>query len=416
MDAARPLPLTAAGTPTPYPEEVVYRLQADVDVVDGESKVEGMRKGVATLTSHRLYWADASRTTAVQWHLSQVGGVGAEEGGILFGSAKVVLHVRPLAEAVAGAGGRGGGGGGGGGGAYPSLPSSSSSSSSSSALPHVKLSFKGGGRDPFLEDLRKALQRKAWVLVDDLEIMAGLGKGAMSSSPSSSSSPGGLLPPAEKRGRSDGAHDASSSSAAAAASSAAPAATARTAVGVGAVFEQRAKVRDIGRETKNETTRSPRSHRPPTHCPLSSFVRSFLFPSSLGQRLEESRAIASTAFSDLDNLAVHARRVVALAESYSAELERTRASKQQAAAAAAAAAASSSSSSAMAVDDRGTPSPSPSPAATAADAEEGKRIGALLAQMGVVSPVTKDIAGKMYLEEVARQLAGFMRCVERDGG
>jgi hypothetical protein len=242
MDAGRPLPLTSSGTPHPYPEEVVYRLQAEVDLYDGPSKLDGMRKGVATLTSHRVYWSDAARTTAVQWHLGQVVGAHGEEGGLLFGSSKVVVTVRPLAAAVAA------------GSAYPSLPSSASSSSSAAALPHIKLSFKEGGRDQFLEDLRKALQRKAWVVVDDLEMMAGLGSGASGVGRGGTAAQAGA-PPAEKRGRNDGfadagAQSASSSSAAAASSTGSSGATAtaapatRTAVGVGAVFEQRAKVRE----------------------------------------------------------------------------------------------------------------------------------------------------------------------------
>jgi hypothetical protein len=135
MEFARPLPLDAAGQPQSTSDEVQYRLQESVDVYDKDTK--SRRGDVCIITSHRLAIIDSARKAPLQWHLSQILAVSAEEGGLFIGSAKVVFHVRPL-------------------------PVPGKDPGAETRRSHVKLSFKSGGRDAFLESARKAVERKSW--------------------------------------------------------------------------------------------------------------------------------------------------------------------------------------------------------------------------------------------------------------
>lgn len=98
------------------------------------------------------------------------------------------------------------------------------------------------------------------------------------------------------------------------------------------------------------------------------------------QTLETSRAFAETAFSDLNELAKYAADIVAMSESISAELAENR-NKDE-------------------------------------DGPDGDyQIDGILADMGAVSAVTKGIAGKAYLPELARQISGFIKPrLEANGG
>lgn len=94
-------------------------------------------------------------------------------------------------------------------------------------------------------------------------------------------------------------------------------------------------------------------------------------------KVRADRALAASAFSGIKELAEQAQRLVAAAESYAGELRRNRATAP------------------AAPDDPG--------------AADEARMGALLADMGVVgTPITRALAGGLYLEELARQVAAFM--------
>ncbi len=67
-------------------DEHVFRLQDNIDVYDGLRKSEHHKRGLLSVSSHRLVWRGAS--SVIQWHLSQVrvgvrtvrGGEGVEGG------------------------------------------------------------------------------------------------------------------------------------------------------------------------------------------------------------------------------------------------------------------------------------------------------------------------------------------------
>lgn len=96
----------------------------------------------------------------------------------------------------------------------------------------------------------------------------------------------------------------------------------------------------------------------------------------------EAAALASEALTDLRSLAEHAKALVRLAEEYAAES----AARKRAAAA---------------------------DPASAGDADPaggaGADISSIVTGLGIVNPVTRAAAGAQYLEEVARQLAQFLR-------
>lgn len=361
METSKRLALESNGQPKPYSDEVTYRIQADIDLYDRDSKTEH-RRGVLTLTSHRLYWCDAGRKTAIQWHLAQVVQTSTEEGGF-FSSAKVLLKLRHLP----GVGGNANviGSPSATNGVYPSLQQTSSAGSQAAIVGHVKFSFKEGGRDAFLQDVIKAVSRQAWVVDTDADGDALVLDGQTTAS---SSQPGqrNLTEGTAKRGRLDGVTPASSQGHVGAGSGPASSAVNDGSdasnpvvmrVGVGAVLEQRAK------------------------------------------RMEASKQLASDAFQDLDNLAAHAKRVVQLAESYAAELQKNKVTKQQS------------------VGAGGSGGPSTPTSSSASSAAEESQLSALISAMGIVSPVTKEMAGKMYLQEVARQLAAFIKPkLESEGG
>jgi hypothetical protein len=276
MEFARALPLDAAGQPQSTSDEVQYRLQESVDVYDKDTK--SRRGDVCIITSHRLAVIDSARKAPLQWHLSQIVSVSAEEGGLFIGSAKVVFHVRPL-------------------------PVPGKDPSAETRRSHVKLSFKSGGRDAFLESARKAVERKSWEIT--------------------------MAAPAEKRPRLE------------------PVAVLHT-PGIGGIM--RKQVEDAKMDA----------------------------------------ALAKEAFADLNELERHAKQIVALTETYAAEIARRKAAD------AAAAGAGGATESASSSDET---------------ADMNKELGALITNMGIINPVTRAAAGNLFNTEVARQLASFLRCV-----
>jgi len=93
-------------------------------------------------------------------------------------------------------------------------------------------------------------------------------------------------------------------------------------------------------------------------------------------RAEAGRALAQTAFSDLEVLMQHGKKIAEMAESYARELSRTVA-----------------------------PAPTGGSGGVDADSEAA---GSLLAGLGIVTPVTRDATGSLFTTELARQLAGFL--------
>lgn len=114
------------------------------------------------------------------------------------------------------------------------------------------------------------------------------------------------------------------------------------------------------------------------------------------QAIDADKALTERAFADLSELEKLAKPLVALAESYAKERQR----KSAAAAAAGG-------------DGTGDGSGAATPGGAAAETS----MSSLIVGLGIVNPVTKASAGNMYLEEVARQLAVFLRpALERSGG
>jgi hypothetical protein len=106
-----------------------------------------------------------------------------------------------------------------------------------------------------------------------------------------------------------------------------------------------------------------------------------------------TKALAAQAFADLGELAKHAKVLVAVAEQYVKE-QADRSSKQQP------------------VQAAGAPG-----GGGGGGEEEGGDFGALALNMGLVDPVTRAQAGKLFFEAVARQVSSLVRpLLERSSG
>lgn len=115
------------------------------------------------------------------------------------------------------------------------------------------------------------------------------------------------------------------------------------------------------------------------------------------QQQQKHAQVASEAFSDLESLMAMARDVVAVCNAVAAEREkqqRQRAQREDA---------SCNSTLAGPRGQNGAAG-----AAAGADAE-GASLGALLRDVGLTSPVTREAAGALFHRELARQLTSFLR-------
>lgn len=336
MELAVPLPLDTAGQPVLQADEVRYRMQDGVALYDRDAKRDDLRDGIAIVTSHRVCWVDPARRRPLCWHLSRVVSVAAEEGTMFVGHPRIVvtLSVPPTAAQVTAAAAAAANAAtasplypalpGGGGSGTPAPPSASSAAAAVVAagrgVTHFKLSFHRGGRDAALEDLQKAVARKAWEAV-------------------------AASPPAEATPKPEDV-------------------VARP--GIGGLLERRAKAQ------------------------------------------AEASAATSAAFADLDELAKHARTLVAMAESYAAEAQRKLQLQQQQQAGLPGGGSGGSSSALSPLPPPGSPT-SPA-AATTADADVSSA-GSLALSMGLLSsPITRSSAGGgLFFSELARQVAAFIR-------
>ncbi|KAJ0403402.1 hypothetical protein P43SY_003973 [Pythium insidiosum] len=130
LDLLQTLPLTSAGRPTLYGNEVEVYCEENISLYDHSEKTRYQR-GRCSITTHRLFYIDdsVSPPTALFLPLEWITRI-SKEAGFLARSAKirvdVVLPNPPLVTA------------------------------------YFKLSFKDGGRDDFYNPLDASLSRKAW--------------------------------------------------------------------------------------------------------------------------------------------------------------------------------------------------------------------------------------------------------------
>jgi len=166
--------LNPEGTPLLKQNEIVYRIPPSVSLYRHDEKVE--KDGVLYVTSHRLIWADTLRTRARQWSLSQIEGEPRLEAkGLLtlFSTPKIIIDfIAPpqkkaetaaatkskldISSSV-----------------YPSLLSSSTGANPSTSttttaginkkvVVEVKIACGENAHSSVFDDIRSALQRKAW--------------------------------------------------------------------------------------------------------------------------------------------------------------------------------------------------------------------------------------------------------------
>lgn len=336
MELALPLPLDSAAQPVLLQEEIRYRIQDGIAVYERDVKREDLKDGILIVTSHRVCWIDSGRRRPLGWHLSHVADVHTEEGSLFIGHPKIVLHLRlpPTKEQLRAASVPG---------AYPSLPASGGQQQQQSAVSKVliwstatteiRLSFYKGGRDHALDDLRKALQRRAWEAV-------------------------AVAPPAKELAVKP--EDV----------------VARP--GIAGLLERRAAAQ------------------------------------------AQSSAVASAAFSDLDELARHARSLVAMAEQYAGEAARKANSSSSSGSVGAGAGSSSNNNGSLGGASGSLPADSSSPSASASAAADAdvSSAGSLALNIGLLSnPITRSSAGNLFYSELARQVASFARpFLERSGG
>uniref|UniRef100_K3WPY1 Vacuolar protein-sorting-associated protein 36 n=1 Tax=Globisporangium ultimum (strain ATCC 200006 / CBS 805.95 / DAOM BR144) TaxID=431595 RepID=K3WPY1_GLOUD len=130
MDLLQPLPLTSAGRPALFGNEVEIYSEENISLYDHANKTP-FQRGRCSITTHRLFYLDETKNPplAMFLPLEWVTKL-SKEAGFLARSAKVRIDV-----------------------ATPSPPY---------VTAFLKLSFKDGGRDDFYNPLEASLKRKAW--------------------------------------------------------------------------------------------------------------------------------------------------------------------------------------------------------------------------------------------------------------
>ncbi|TMW68759.1 hypothetical protein Poli38472_006227 [Pythium oligandrum] len=130
LDVMQALPLTSAGRPTLYNNEVEIYCEEQISLYDHSDKTR-FQRGRCSITTHRLFYIDDSvkPPTALYLPLEWVVRI-TKEAGFLARSAKIRLDIR--------------------------------SSKPPIITTYLKLSFKDGGRDDFYNPLDAALNRRAW--------------------------------------------------------------------------------------------------------------------------------------------------------------------------------------------------------------------------------------------------------------
>lgn len=121
MQIANPIQRDAVGRPVWLEDETEIQMVADVSLYDGELKSQEHVHGKVTLTTHRIIWIGAR--LAISFDLSAVASTECESGFLLRS---------PKLRVVWAQGG------------------------------FIKMSFKDGGRDGFVEQLQQTLRRRAW--------------------------------------------------------------------------------------------------------------------------------------------------------------------------------------------------------------------------------------------------------------
>lgn len=130
MDILQTLPLTAAGRPALFGNEVEIYSEEHISLYDRASKTP-YERGRCSITTHRLFYMDETCSPPVAFFvpLEWITRV-SKEAGFLQRSAKVRLDMTTRTQPLASS--------------------------------FLKLSFKDGGRDDFVNPLEAALKRKAW--------------------------------------------------------------------------------------------------------------------------------------------------------------------------------------------------------------------------------------------------------------
>jgi hypothetical protein len=70
---ANPCELTASGSVVEWKDEVVYRMQGNVNLYNGAVKMAQYMGGTMSVSSHRIVWR--GEREAIQWHFCQVCGL-----------------------------------------------------------------------------------------------------------------------------------------------------------------------------------------------------------------------------------------------------------------------------------------------------------------------------------------------------
>ena len=316
--------------------EILYRILQSVSLYIIEDKVE--KDGVMYVTSHRLIWADALRTRARQWYLWQIEGDPRMEARNLFSvfsstTSRILIIFKEPRKDVDMTQSKD----------YPTLsststsvlPSTVSSSSSSSLsslirLVEVKISY-GDKNINVLEDIRNALQRRAWL---------------------------------EER-------------------------------------SNHLSLQSITNSIQTTTTTTT------TRLGLAGIQE------AESREKAAARAIAAEALrGDLASLEMHAKKMVVLAENYAIEVEKARIRK-----AAAAAAATTTTTTATTTVGLKQEISTLAEDEDSSWAQQMQNVGTFAAGMGIVSPVTKSMAGSSYISELARQLSIVLKPhLQRRGG
>jgi hypothetical protein len=319
--------------------EILYRILQSVSLYIIEDKVE--KDGVMYVTSHRLIWADALRTRARQWYLWQIEGDPRMEARNLFSvfsstTSRILIIFKeprkdddmtqskdyptlsPPSTSI-----------------LPSTVSSSSSSSLSSLIRLVEVKISYGDKNiNVLEDIRNALQRRAWL-------------------------------------------------------------------------EERSNHLSLQSITNSIQTTTTTTTTTTTRLGLAGIQE------AESREKAAARAIAAEALrGDLASLEMHAKKMVVLAENYAIEVEKARIRKAAAAAAATTTTTTTTTTvglkqeiSTLAEDE------------DSSWAQQMQNVGTFAAGMGIVSPVTKSMAGSAYISELARQLSIVLKPhLQRRGG
>eukprot|EP01029_Cantina_marsupialis_P018468 TRINITY_DN4243_c0_g1_i1.p1 TRINITY_DN4243_c0_g1~~TRINITY_DN4243_c0_g1_i1.p1 ORF type:complete len:386 (-),score=124.37 TRINITY_DN4243_c0_g1_i1:121-1278(-) len=137
MQCFKPLKVSSTGVVEMLEEEIVLKVQQGVAVYDQKGKTDKMN-GIAKITNKRLFYSDSKGNNPVFIPLAWITNIKDDSSGFFKKSPKIAFYIDPKLAGV----------------------------SMAPTDLFFRLTFKKSGKDDFEKEVKRALERKAWVVVE----------------------------------------------------------------------------------------------------------------------------------------------------------------------------------------------------------------------------------------------------------